>query len=559
MIGVIADDNQRGVVEEFFELFKVPWEFYRDALRYDVVLCSTDEVPAIAGAVMLLYGSAELNFDREKKIQAASQRNNVVRQCGGMQIPIYGDSLCFQTDHAGEVSEEDLLCRCYEGNQILVRVGYDLFEEIETLLTKGQPAAYAALPTLELHIALLRDLILGTGVPLVEIPPVPSGYEFTACLTHDVDHPSIRRHRWDHTAAGFLYRALAGSLLNALRGRMTVRNLLKNWMAAVRLPLVHLGLAKDFWEQSLLDYVAVEGDLPSTFFFIPFGDCAGDTRQGAAPGHRAAKYGAADVASQITALRKAGREVGLHGLNAWLDSSRGEKELEEIARVTGSQETGVRMHWLYFDQESPVALERAGAAYDSTVGYNETVGYRAGTTQVYKPLGADQLLELPLHLMDTALFFPGYLHCSDEQASARIDCIIDQATRLGGVVTVNWHDRSLAPERLWGGCYGRTLRAMRSRGAWFATAGDAVSWFRKRRSARFDDVRWEAGLLRATVTVDGSDALPDLRLRVHHSGKSEDFLISSSTFACAIDTCLHLQPAEAAQETRELAPSAPGK
>ncbi len=102
----------------------------------------------------------------------------------------------------------------------------------------------------------------------------------------------------------------------------------------------------------------------------------------------------------------AGCEVGLHGIDAWLDSSKGREELEEIRRLTGASEIGVRMHWLYYDQQSPVALEKAGAAYDSTIGYNETVGYRAGTTQAYKPLEATRLLELPLHVMDTALFYP---------------------------------------------------------------------------------------------------------------------------------------------------------
>ena len=46
------------------------------------------------------------------------------------------------------------------------------------------------------------------------------------------------------------------------------------------------------------------------------------------------------------------------------------------------------------------------SVYDSTIGYNETVGYRAGTTQPYRPLAASRLLELPLHVMDTALFYP---------------------------------------------------------------------------------------------------------------------------------------------------------
>ncbi len=111
---------------------------------------------------------------------------------------------------------------------MLARIGYDLFSEVRTLLTVGQPPANANMPALELHIAFLRDLITGCGVPLVEIPPVPDGYRFIACLTHDVDHPSIRRHKWDHTMFGFLYRAIFGSLRNLIRGRMSVQDLLTN-------------------------------------------------------------------------------------------------------------------------------------------------------------------------------------------------------------------------------------------------------------------------------------------------------------------------------------------
>ena len=126
----------------------------------------------------------------------------------------------------------------------------------------------------------------------------------------------------------------------------------------------------------------------STFFVIPFKDRPGKNSHGPAPRFRAARYGAQDIADAIQKLLAAGCEVGLHGIDAWLDSSRGREELDEIRRLTGVSEIGVRMHWLYYDQQSPVALEKAGAAYDSTIGYNETVGYRAGTTQAYKPLEA---------------------------------------------------------------------------------------------------------------------------------------------------------------------------
>jgi len=42
VIGVLSAPDHRKVVEEFFELFKTPWEFYRRGPAYDVVIATTD-------------------------------------------------------------------------------------------------------------------------------------------------------------------------------------------------------------------------------------------------------------------------------------------------------------------------------------------------------------------------------------------------------------------------------------------------------------------------------------------------------------------------------------
>src|SRR5581483_11263519 len=97
------------------------------------------------------------------------------------------------------------------------------------------------------------------------------------------------------------------------------------------------------------------------------------------------------------------------------------EELDKIRAITGVQEIGVRMHWLYFNESSPALLESAGASYDSSIGFNETVGYRAGTSQAYKPLNAAKLLELPVEVMDTALFYPSYRDVSPKEAKVKID------------------------------------------------------------------------------------------------------------------------------------------
>jgi len=526
MIGVIADPAEHNIVREFFELFKTPWEFYRWDRQYDVLLCAGDGQFDATAKPLLFYAGRETHFDDQQKIQTGRQRRHAcVLSYQGNRIPIYGNTITFPEKRSSSLlaDENSQECAAYldgPSERVLARIGYDLFSEVRTLLTAGQPPANANMPALELHIALLRDLITGCGVPLVEIPPVPDGCRFVACLTHDVDHPSIRQHKWDHTMFGFLYRAVFGSLRNLIRGQMPVQDLLTNWAAALRLPFVHLGLAKDFWREFDDRYLELEKNLRSTFFVIPFKNCRGRNSHGPAPMLRATRYEAQDIADTIRKLMTAGCEVGLHGIDAWLDSTRGREELEEIRHLTGVSEIGVRMHWLYYDQQSPSALETAGAAYDSTTGYNETVGYRAGTTQVYKPLNASQLLELPLHVMDTALFYSSYLGLSPRDARGLLGRMVDNAAQFGGCLTINWHDRSIAPERLWGGCYRDLIQELKSRGAWFSTAGQATSWFRKRRSAVFEMDSIEPGAVRAKVAVERGDDLPGLRLRIHKPWKS---------------------------------------
>jgi hypothetical protein len=519
MIGVIVRPADHDVVREFFELFKTPWEFHRSGQRYEVVLCADAEHSGIVSAdLILVYAGERRPGAAEARIQIDGERAGTVLSYRGHRIPLYGKSLTFHAEGIGlrdEASGGSVACVAHTGDTISIRIGYDLFREVRIALTVGQPPARAGLPSVDLHIALLRDLILqSTVAPLVEIPPMPDGYPFIACLTHDIDHPSIRRHTWDHTMFGFLHRAVFGSLLDVARGRAPVRSLLTNWMAALKLPLVHAGIVNDFWYE-FDRYLQIEAGLSSTFFVIPFEGDPGRTRWGAAPGRRAARYGARDISDRLQRLMSAGCEIGVHGIDAWRDASRGREELDEVARITGASELGVRMHWLYADEGSPATLEKAGFAYDATNGYNETVGYRAGTTQVFKPLDAIRLLELPLHVMDTALFYPRHLHLSPKDARTRVGSIVAAAVRLGGTVTVNWHDRSIAPERLWGIFYADLVEELKRQHAWFATAGQAVAWFRRRRGAVFEAVSTEFGTLRARVSVAGGEHLPGLRLRIH--------------------------------------------
>ncbi|MGZ5023655.1 MAG: hypothetical protein ACXWBS_02200 [Chthoniobacterales bacterium] len=463
MIAVVAGENQRPVVREFFELFKTPWCFYDDHRSGDVLLCSNAEVPSTAARLVLIYERQPTNKTRIVSI-------------GNDSIPIY----------CGCQDGEPLSIEKQTNGQTRIRFGFDLFAEVEFLLMRGQPVEFAMIPTLDLHIAILRELINRYADTPHEIRPVPPGYKFIACLTHDVDQPRLRHHFFDHTMFGFLFRALLGSLIDCARGRKSLRQLFANYRAALLLPFVYLRIARDPWDQ-FDRYSAIEQEASSTFFVIPFKSEPGEDADGHTEPKRAAAYDLTDIANNIRRLVASGREVAAHGIDAWRDARKGRAELERVRQYTDEKEIGVRMHWLYFGEKSFSLLGEAGYSYDSTVGYNGAVGYRAGTSQVFKPLGVEHLLELPMHVMDTALFFPSHMHLSPREAKARLDHLIANAERFGGVLTINWHDRSIAPERLWDDFYIALVRELKERGAWMPTAAEAVAWFRNRRESSFHE------------------------------------------------------------------------
>jgi peptidoglycan/xylan/chitin deacetylase (PgdA/CDA1 family) len=303
-------------------------------------------------------------------------------------------------------------------------------------------------------------------------------------------------------------------LLALIRGRISLRRAARNFAAAVALPLVHLRLLPDPWLK-FDRYLVIERGKAATYFFIPRRGHAGRTRKGSAPAKRAAAYAVESLGDRMRLLTAAGNELGVHGLDAWLDGVDGRSERAIVTAAAGTEPGGVRMHWLYFDAGSPVALDAAGFDYDSTFGYNRTVGFRAGTGQVFQPPGVKHLLELPLHVMDTALFYPESLNLTDDQAVEQTGKLAGQFSEFGGALTINWHDRSVAPERQWDHAYERILRLLETRGAWFPSCGQAVSWFRHRRAVTFEETTSADGARRIRVRLDKPNRGPNLKLRVH--------------------------------------------
>jgi len=521
VIGVIPNPNETAVVEEFFQLFKTPWEFHRQGRIYDVVVATTDEIPNVDARLLLIFGSGTKSSDARYGIAVRSRRERGSVNYRGMPVPIYRELVTFEERSASTpcltADSEIVGLRVRSADSTVIRLGYDLFQEVHFLLSAGQPSENAHIPTLDLHIMLLRDWILNAGIVIVEIPPAPAGHSFLVCLTHDIDFAGIRNHKFDHAMWGFLYRSTVGAIRDFLRGRISMGRLLEIWRAAASLPFVYLGWVKDFWDP--FDwYLRLERNLPATYFLIPFKMRPGENVAVRHSRRRATAYDITDLPHWTATLMKAGCELGVHGIDAWHSVDKARDELKRIATVSGGSRIGIRVHWLLRDANTFRVLEEAGYDYDSSVGYNETIGYRSGTTQAFCPPGAKALLELPMHIQDGALFYPHRLDLSGPEAWKRCGDLIDNARKLGGALTILWHDRSHGPERFWGDFYVRLVQTLRSSDGWFGTAAEAVGWFRRRRQVRFEPVETADGAARACLRYQGEEILPPLNIRVHRPG-----------------------------------------
>ena len=515
MIGIIAREEERPAIEEFFELFKTPWQYFDPGRPCNVAISTGEMPPRFEGKLLVIFSSRQTSWDAANGIEFCARFQGGFVTVKNEKLPIYGPiaTSALRTGCIGAVcgDQESAAIETSEGATKVVRIGYDLFQEVAHLLSNGQPAQNALFPALDLHIAILRRLIAEAGLAVVEIAPAPAGFPYISCLTHDVDFFKIRQHKFDRPMMGFLYRATLETALEFARGRASASRLAANWLAALKLPLVHLGLCADFWVP-FNRYLEIEKGKPSTYFVIPFKKRNGRAPQGQNSDRRATQYDIEDVAPWVRVLKNKGCEVAVHGIDAWDDSVKGREELCRIASLTGETESGVRMHWLYYSGHSPEVLEEAGYSYDSTCGYNNAIGFRAGTSQAFKPLAVSRLLEIPLHVQDTALFFRRRMHLSDSQARDLCRRVLSSSQRHGGVFTLLWHDRSMAPERLWNTFYEGLLAELEVDAPWFATARDAARWFRKRRAARF----LQRGTDQIEVQLEHvkEDGLPGLSLRV---------------------------------------------
>ena len=303
-------------------------------------------------------------------------------------------------------------------------------------------------------------------------PVWPDGKPFAVCLTHDVDAVSLF------------------SLPQSLRARLARLSNTDNTSHIVR---ICLGIGKDLAKAGVRrrekdplhcyeKWLEVESDIDarSTFFFWP-GLSAITKRH-----HTDCMYELSDsivfdkqrctVAEMIQEIDRRGWEIGLHpSWYSFNDTNELKRQKETLEKALGHEIVSIRQHYLHYDiRNTPRVHAEAGFKYDSTLGFNDNVGFRFGTCYPWHlyDLKAEKelpVMEIPLIVQDGAMLNPSKgMRLDENTAFEYVKQITEAVEKVGGILTLLWHPNHIIKPDWWN-LYLRILEYLKGRNAWFGS------------------------------------------------------------------------------------------
>ena len=219
-----------------------------------------------------------------------------------------------------------------------------------------------------------------------EIAGGPAPASLTVALTHDIDTPW----RWSGI------RAVAGAAARAKSAALGRRpqELARELRGLAGLPRHRARGSDPNWCFERIAEIERGHDGRSTYFVMAGHHHPAD---GAAP----AVYDRVRPAI-VTQVMAQGDELGLHP--SYTASERPDligEERERLEALAGREIRGVRFHYLRHDAHATLPqLDRLGFAYDSSQGYADRPGMRAGLSFPYRPF--DVAADRPLRMLELA-------------------------------------------------------------------------------------------------------------------------------------------------------------
>lgn len=177
------------------------------------------------------------------------------------------------------------------------------------------------------------------------------------------------------------------------------------------------------------------------------------------------KYQLKDIEDEIAYILDNGCEIGLHtGFYAFNYEEKIKQEKKKIEEITGDKVSGVRNHVFRFT--TPLSwnlLAKAGFQYDSSFGYYEMIGFRNGMCHPFQPYDLLQnekinILEIPPCIVDITMF--SYMRVDVVTAWNYVKNLIDRVEKLGGVLTILWHNWTFSFPVSYAGLIGKEWTAL---------------------------------------------------------------------------------------------------
>ena len=288
--------------------------------------------------------------------------------------------------------------------------------------------------------------ILKTAIELAYGIKLEFRHKFTTCLTHDIDEVNSA---WKH------------------RIRIALEN--KKYLKATTNFLKHL--IKPFYPwQNINEILFLEEKLKvnSTFFFLTNHNKIDKIKN--ADYQLKEKY----IQNIMCNIKSVNSEIALHGSYKTHDNL---KKIKHDLTFLNQETKGNRFHFLQWEMgKTPLIIEKSELAYDTTLGFQEQIGFRNGIcTPFYlynfKDEKAYNFLEIPLNIMDCSLAFENYMNINSKNVIKTITPMINEIKKFEGALTINWHNTFFSDytNKNWGEIYTEIINICKAKNSIFVT------------------------------------------------------------------------------------------
>lgn len=165
-----------------------------------------------------------------------------------------------------------------------------------------------------------------------------------------------------------------------------------------------------------------------------------------------------DLQNRLKHLIQEGFEIGLHGSYfSATDEKMLSKEKSVLKESIGTEVQKTRQHWLRYEEMITPYIHNKLFKYDSTLGWNDCMGFRSGIAGRYRPY--DHKKQRPFDYMIT----PQVIMDSNiyDYGADRVKCLEEKALKIlkhlrqfkSAHISISWHQRVCSSDYGWQGLY----------------------------------------------------------------------------------------------------------